>query len=153
MTTHPPAFPLIDETCLTRLGVMVVQGPHQAHLTPGDLSRALADLDELDCEVAHVKGVWLTRKQAAALETAWLMADLVAEADRLRGQLDRARDFAARLEADGARLVERIEGMIAERLAEVDLRPTPYAAGVRNCARSVLDILAEHRPGTMGGEG
>ena len=65
------------------------------------------------------------------LETAWLM-DLV---------------------ADGARLVERIEGMIAERLAEVDLRPTPYAAGVRNCARSVLDILAEHRPGTMGGEG
>ena len=89
----------------------------------------------------------------AALETAWLMADLVAEADRLRGQLDRARDFAARLEADGARLVERIEGMIAERLAEVDLRPTPYAAGVRNCARSVLDILAEHRPGTMGGEG
>jgi len=153
MTTHPPAFPLIDETCLTRLGVMVVQGPHQAHLTPGDLSRALADLDDLGGEVAHVKGVWLTRDQVAALETAWLMADLVAEADRLRGQLDRARDFAARLEADGARLVERIEGMIAERLAEVDLRPTPYAAGVRNCARSVLDILAEHRPGTMGGEG
>jgi hypothetical protein len=153
MTTHPPAFPLIDETCLTRLGVMVVQGPHQAHLTPGDLSRALADLDDLGGEVAHVKGVWLTRDQVAALETAWLMADLVAEADRLRGQLDRARDFAARLEADGARLVERVEGMIAERLAEVDLRPTPYAAGVRNCARSVLDILAEHRPGTMGGEG
>jgi hypothetical protein len=149
MTTHPPAR-LVD---LTRLGVMVVQGPHQAHLTPGDLSRALADLDDLGGEVAHVKGVWLTRDQVAALETAWLMADLVAEADRLRGQLDRARDFAARLEADGARLVERVEGMIAERLAEVDLRPTPYAAGVRNCARSVLDILAEHRPGTMGGEG
>ena len=151
--TTAPRYPLIDETCLTRLGVMVVQGPHQAHLTPGDLSRALADLDDLGGEVAHVKGVWLTRDQVAALETAWLMADLVAEADRLRGQLDRARDFAARLEADGARLVERVEGMIAERLAEVDLRPTPYAAGVRNCARSVLDILAEHRPGTMGGEG
>lgn len=67
MTTHPPAFPLIDETCLTRLGVIVTQGPHQAHLTPGDLSRALADLDELDCEVAHVKGVWLTRTQAERL--------------------------------------------------------------------------------------
>lgn len=88
-----------------------------------------------------------------ALEAAWLMGDLVFEAERLRGERDRARDFAARLEADGARLVERVEGMIAERLAEVDLRPTPYAAGVRNCARSVLDILAEHRPGTMGGEG
>ena len=67
MTTHPPAFPLIDETCLTRLGVMVVQGPHQAHLTPGDLSRALADLDDLGGEVAHVKGVWLTRTQAERL--------------------------------------------------------------------------------------
>lgn len=108
MTTHPPAFPLIDETCLTRLGVMVVQGPHQAHLTPGDLSRALADLDDLGGEVAHVKGVWLTRDQVAALETAWLMADLVAEADRLRGQLDRARDFAARLEAENARLTEAL---------------------------------------------
>lgn len=54
--TTAPRYPLIDETCLTRLGVMVVQGPHQAHLTPGDLSRAVADLDELDCEVAHVKG-------------------------------------------------------------------------------------------------
>lgn len=82
------------------------------------------------------------------------MAEMLAE--RLvdvSSERDRSRDFAARLEADGARLVERIEGMIAERLAEVDLRPTPYAAGVRNCARSVLDILAEHRPGTMGGEG
>ena len=37
--TTAPRYPLIDETCLTRLGVMVVQGPHQAHLTPGDLSR------------------------------------------------------------------------------------------------------------------
>ena len=65
--TTAPRYPLIDETCLTRLGVMVVQGPHQAHLTPGDLSRALADLDELDCEVAHVKGVWLTRDQVDRL--------------------------------------------------------------------------------------
>lgn len=53
--TTAPRYPLIDETCLTRLGVMVVQGPHQAHLTPGDLSRA------------HVKGVWLTREQALSL--------------------------------------------------------------------------------------
>lgn len=135
MTTHPPAFPLIDETCLTRLGVMVVQGPHQAHLTPGDLSRALADLDELDCEVAHVKGVWLTRKQAAALETAWLMADLVAEADRLRGQLDRARDFAARLEADGARLTAERDGargmrVIATRAFETTRRVLQEASGL-----------------------
>jgi hypothetical protein len=65
--TTAPRYPLIDETCLTRLGVMVVQGPHQAHLTPGDLSRALADLDDLGGEVAHVKGVWLTRDQVDRL--------------------------------------------------------------------------------------
>lgn len=128
----------------------------QARAALSDWHEACARMDEVDADPdlehedrRHAQDI----VTEAALETAWLMADLVAEADRLRGQLDRARDFAARLEADGARLVERIEGMIAERLAEVDLRPTPYAAGVRNCARSVLDILAEHRPGTMGGEG
>jgi hypothetical protein len=63
------------------------------------------------------------------------------------GHIDRARDLAARLETDGARLIERIEALIEQRLAEVGLRPTPYAAGVRNCSRSVLDILAEHRAG------
>ena len=128
----------------------------QARAALSDWHEACARMDEVDADPdlehedrRHAQDI----VTEAALETAWLMADLDAEADRLRGQLDRARDFAARLEADGARLVERIEGMIAERLAEVDLRPTPYAAGVRNCARSVLDILAEHRPGTMGGEG
>ena len=128
----------------------------QARAALSDWHEACARMDEVDADPdlehedrRHAQDI----VTEAALETAWLMADLVAEADRLRGQLDRARDFAARLEAGGARLVERIEGMIAERLAEVDLRPTPYAAGVRNCARSVLDILAEHRPGTMGGEG
>ena len=128
----------------------------QARAALSDWHEACARMDEVDADPdlehedrRHAQDI----VTEAALETAWLMADLVAEADRLRGQLDRARDFAARLEADGARLVERVEGMIAERLAEVDLRPTPYAAGVRNCARSVLDILAEHRPGTMGGEG
>lgn len=128
----------------------------QARAALSDWHEACARMDEVDADPdlehedrRHAQDI----VTEAALETAWLMADLVAEADRLRGQLDRARDFAARLEADGARLVERIEGMIAERLAEVDLRPAPYAAGVRNCARSVLDILAEHRPGTMGGEG
>ena len=122
----------------------------QARAALSDWHEACARMDEVDADPdlehedrRHAQDI----VTEAALETAWLMADLVAEADRLRGQLDRARDFAARLEADGARLVERIEGMIAERLAEVDLRPTPYAAGVRNCARSVLDILAEHRLG------
>ena len=137
--TTAPRYPLIE-----------------ARAALSDWHEACARMDEVDADPdlehedrRHAQDI----VTEAALETAWLMADLVAEADRLRGQLDRARDFAARLEADGARLVERIEGMIAERLAEVDLRPTPYAAGVRNCARSVLDILAEHRPGTMGGEG
>jgi hypothetical protein len=65
--TTAPRYPLIDEACPTLCGVIVTQGPHQAHLTPGDLSRALVDLDELGGEVAHVKGIWLTREQAESL--------------------------------------------------------------------------------------
>jgi hypothetical protein len=100
-----------------------------------------------DWHEACAREVGRRQVRRARDEAAWLIGYLVVEAERLRGQLDRARDFAARLEADGARLIERVEGLIEERLAEVDLRPTPYAAGVRNCARSVLDLLAEHRAG------
>lgn len=87
----------------------------QARAALSDWHEACARMDEVDADPdlehedrRHAQDI----VTEAALETAWLMADLVAEADRLRGQLDRARDFAARLEADGARLVERIEGMI-----------------------------------------
>ena len=114
----------------------------QARAALSDWHEACARMDEVDADPdlehedrRHAQDI----VTEAALETAWLMADLVAEADRLRGQLDRARDFAARLEADGLRSTSG--------------PGWSYAAGVRNCARSVLDILAEHRPGTMGGEG
>ena len=41
--TTAPRYPLIDETCLTRLGVMVVQGPHQ-------------QVDRLSRSVAVIRG-------------------------------------------------------------------------------------------------
>lgn len=110
----------------------------QARAALSDWHEACARMDEVDADPdlehedrRHAQDI----VTEAALETAWLMADLVAEADRLRGQLDRARDFAARLEADGARLTAERDGargmrVIATRAFETTRRVLQEASGL-----------------------
>ena len=126
----------------------------QARAALSDWHEACARMDEVDADpdLGHED-----RRHAqdivteAELEAAWLMGDLVFEAERLRGERDRARDFAARLEADGARLVERIEELALRDCDDPDCRDM-YDPGCGR-ARELRALAAAHRAETMGGEG